>query len=67
MISFRQYVESQNIKMPHGNIPGSWFMENNLPMVLRCSCCDMTMASPSVWIDDEGYVYCGDCAGIKEG
>ena len=26
----------------------------------------MTMASPSAWMDDEGYTYCSDCADIKE-
>ena len=66
MISFRQYVESMNIKMPKGNISGAWFAEHGLPMIVKCTCCEMTMASPSAWIDDEGYTYCSDCAGIEE-
>ena len=67
MISFREYVETHmNVKMPEGCISGAWFSENGLPMVVRCSCCDMTMASPSAWIDDEGYTYCGDCADVSE-
>lgn len=67
MISFRQYVETRmNIKMPEGTISGAWFSENGLPMVVRCSCCDMTMASPSAWINDEGYTFCSTCADVEE-
>ena len=56
MKKFEEYVkEEMGIEMPKGNIPGSWFFENHIPMVVRCSYCDMTMASPSAWIDDEGY------------
>ena len=67
MISFRQYIETRmNIKMPEGNISGAWFSENGLPMVVRCSCCDMTMASPSAWINDEGYTFCSTCADVEE-
>lgn len=67
MKSFADYIkEHRNLEMPHGNIPGSWFAENGLPMVVHCTCCEMTMASPSAWIDDEGYTYCSDCAGVEE-
>lgn len=67
MVSFSEYVKREmGIEMPKGNIPGSWFVDNRIPMVVRCSCCDMTMASPSAWIDDEGYTYCGSCADVKE-
>ena len=66
MKSFNEYVTNQGIKMPEGNIPGTWFAKNRLPMVVRCCCCDMTMASPSAWIDDNGYTYCSDCAGVSE-
>lgn len=67
MISFRQYVESMNIKMPERTIPGSWFAEHGLPMVVKCTCCEMTMASPSAWIDEEGYTFCSSCAEVSEG
>ena len=68
MISFREYVETKmNLKMPHGNIPGGWFYDNQLPMVVRCCCCDMSMASPSAWIDEQGYTYCAECADVSEG
>lgn len=67
MISFKQYVEQKrNLTMPKGNISGTWFAENGFPMIVACSCCGMTMASPSAWIDDDGYTYCSDCAGIEE-
>ena len=66
MLSFREYVETKmNLKMPHGNISGEWFFENGIVMVVACSCCGMTMASPSAWIDDEGYTYCAQCADIE--
>lgn len=67
MRSFRDYVEQEhNVKMPEGNISGAWFAENGFPMVVKCCCCEMSMASPSAWIDDEGYVYCGSCADMEE-
>lgn len=67
MISFSEYVKKElNVEMPNGNISGSWFYDNGIPMIVRCCCCDMTMASPSAWIDDEGYTYCADCADIEE-
>lgn len=66
MVSFRQYVEARGIEMPKGNIPGEWFSKHGYPMVVRCCCCEMTMAIPSAWIDDEGYTYCGDCGGIND-
>lgn len=67
MKSFKQYIkENMDLEMPEGNISGAWFAENGIPMVVRCSCCDMTMASPSAWIDDEGYTYCSDCARVNE-
>lgn len=55
------------IEMPEGDIEGSWFAENHLPMIVRCTCCDMTMALPSAWVDyDTGDTYCGSCAGVEE-
>jgi hypothetical protein len=51
-----------NIDLPNGSINGSWFVENHLPMVVRCSCCEMTMALPSAIMDDDGTIYCENCA-----
>ena len=66
MKSFFEYVKEKGIEIPEKTIPGSWFREHGYPMVVRCSCCEMTMAIPSAWIDDEGYTYCGDCADVEE-
>ena len=65
MKSFKQYVEEElKVKMPEGNISGAWFYEHSIPMIVRCCCCEMTMASPSAWIEDDGYTYCGECADV---
>jgi len=67
MLSFKDYIrENRGVEMPQGTISSEWFQENRIPMVVRCTCCGMTMASPSAWIDDEGYTYCTQCAGVKE-
>ena len=67
MMSFVEYVERNwGIKVPDGDISGAWFHDNGIPMIVRCSCCDMTMASPSAWIDKEGYTYCGSCCEMEE-
>ena len=55
--------EEMGVEMPKDNIPGSWFAENALPMIVECACCGMTMALPSAMIDDDGYCYCSSCAG----
>lgn len=67
MVSFRDYVENKyGIKMPEGNISAEWFYNNDLPMIVRCSCCEMSMAISSAWIDEEGYIYCSDCADVSD-
>lgn len=63
MKTFAEFVkEIRGVEMPQGEIPGSWFEENRLPMVLRCSCCENTMIAPSARIDEQGYVFCENCA-----
>ena len=55
--------EEMNIELPKGNVPGSWFKENGLPMIVSCCCCGTTMALPSAMIDDDdGSIYCSSCA-----
>ena len=57
-----QYIfEEMGIEMPKDEIPGSWFEENNLPMIVQCACCGMTMALPSAMVSDEGVILCSDC------
>lgn len=63
MKTMREWLkENLGIEMPEGNINGSWFAENNLPMIVECSCCGMTMALPSAYVEN-GYIYCGNCKG----
>lgn len=60
----KQWIKEElNIEMPNGDISGEWFAENNLPMIVKCTCCEMTMALPSAMIDNEGEIFCPDCAG----
>ena len=66
MKNFIQYVQDRGIEVPNGVIDGAWFSKHGYPMVVRCACCEMTMAIPSAYIDDDGYTLCADCAGIKE-
>ena len=66
MKSFAKWVEERGIEMPKHNIPGSWFSRHGFPMVVRCACCDMTMALPSAWIDNDEYVLCADCAKVNK-
>ena len=57
--------EEMGVEMPKGNIPGSWFAENALPMVVECTCCGLTMALPSALVDDDGTIYCSSCAEVS--
>jgi hypothetical protein len=56
-------LEEMGIEMPKGQINGEWFAENDLPMVVSCTCCGSTMILPSALIDEEGHCYCSSCAG----
>lgn len=63
MRTAEQYLrEEMGIEMPEGTVDGSWFAEHRLPMIVRCTCCDMTMALPSAVIDDDGTIFCPSCA-----
>lgn len=55
-------LEKMGIEMPKDNIPGTWFSENGLHMVVSCTCCGMTMTMPSAMVDDDGNTYCPSCA-----
>ena len=57
--------EERGIEMPAGEVNGEWFMQNRLPMVVSCSCCETTMVLPSALIDDDGSIYCGSCGEQK--
>ena len=67
MKTFRAYMHDEfGVEMPHGDIPGTWFHENGIPMIVFCNCCGMTMTSPSALIDEDGCCYCSSCAGTTE-
>lgn len=48
----------------HGRIPVSEISKVGLPAVVACCCCDMSMTILSCLVDEEGYIYCGDCAPV---
>lgn len=64
--TFKELIETDfGIEMPEGDIPMDWFDENNLPMLVECSSCGCTMASPAALIDktdDHFYFVCESCA-----
>lgn len=55
--------EYLNIKFPRPSIPGQWFVDNDLPMIVECTCCGSTMSLPSAFVDYDGCIYCPSCAG----
>jgi len=67
MTTFRNYVlVNYGLEVPSPHIPGNWFSENGIPMIVACTCCGMTMSSPSAWIDRDGQCYCSGCAGAVD-
>ena len=66
MKKFADYLkEDLGIDFPKGDVEGKWFEENHINMIVRCTSCGMTMASPSAMIDDNGDVYCASCADVS--
>lgn len=57
----RYLLEEMGIEMPKDHISGSWFEENDLPMIVTCSCCGSTLALPAALIDDSGAICCSYC------
>lgn len=57
----RFILEEMGIEMPKGKINGSWFAENDLPMIIECTCCGTTIALPSAMVDEDGYCFCSSC------
>ena len=58
-------LENRGIEIPAGEVSAEWFIDNDLPMIVSCSCCETTMVLPSAMVDDDGYIYCGSCAEQK--
>lgn len=64
MTNFYDYAsKTLGLEVPSPMIPGSWFSENGIPMIVACTCCGSTMSAPSALIDDDGSCYCSSCAG----
>lgn len=60
----RQWIKEElNVEMPMDCIEGKWFIDNNLPMIAKCTCCEAIMILPNALINDEGEIFCQDCAG----
>lgn len=55
-----------NEEFPKGNINGQWFADHAIPMIVTCTCCEMTMAAPSALINDEGQIFCSGCGELEE-
>lgn len=64
MQTFEQWLKvNRGIGMPKGDVPERWFTDHDINMVVRCSCCEMTLTAPHAYIDNEGYTYCSKCKG----
>ena len=63
MKSFSEWLKDNGEELPKGDISGEWFAKRGLPMIVHCTCCEMTMALPSAYISNEGYTYCSSCKG----
>lgn len=64
MLTFEDWFK-KNFKdetIPQGNIPAEWFEKHGIPMVVRCTCCGMTMCVMSAYIDEDDQTFCGGCA-----
>ncbi len=66
---FKKWLMEKGITLQRnedGCIPASEFDKHNLPMVVACTNCTMTMPIFSCWIDEEDFTFCGDCCGGVE-
>jgi len=68
MITFRDWFEKNypNEKYPTGNVDGQWFADHDIPMIVSCTCCEMTMLVTSALVDNENQVFCSDCGELGE-
>lgn len=58
---FDWYKDKYDEEPPKDAIPGEWFHERGLPMVVHCTYCGMTMALPQAYLNREGYTFCNSC------
>lgn len=63
MKTFQEWFKAnRSEEFPEGDINGSWFVEHNIPMVVQCTCCDMTLCVVNAHIDNYGNTFCGSCS-----
>ena len=61
-MSVVEYLKNKGVEIPKGSIPMAWFDKNDLPVIVECTCCGMTMCSLNAYLDDEMFTYCSNCA-----
>ena len=67
MTTFEKWYENvSGQQLPKGNINAEWFVEQQLPMIVKCTCCGSTMVLPNAYIDVDLCTYCKECAGIDD-
>lgn len=64
MKTFKEWFEEcfPDEEFPTGVVNGEWFQSHGLPMVVCCYACTTSMVLFSAHIDDEGRIFCSDCA-----
>ena len=64
----RQWCEEHGLDTSKGSVSGAEFDRLRIPMVVRCTGCEMSMTilSPSVRVDDRDYVWCKECGGDED-
>jgi hypothetical protein len=69
-ITFEAFCQKRGIDLTPDTAEGhseDWFETNRLPMVVRCTSCDMALSAFSARIDVEtDDAYCAECAGMIE-
>jgi hypothetical protein len=68
MITCGEFLKRQGREFPKANaegyITGEDYDRADLPMVVSCTACTMTMAlHENRACDEQGLIYCDDCAG----
>ena len=57
----KYWKETTGEDLPGNEIPGTWFSERGLPMIVACRCCTSTTCLASAFIDENGYCFCSSC------
>jgi hypothetical protein len=65
--TFKEWAAEKEIELvpdtEEGGFSGQWFVDREIPMVVVCTRCTMSMTvmSPTVRIDDKERVFCKNC------